>query len=193
MAGYGADRAAIERALGLDVPIITQYGRWVGVVPQADGSFRGIFQGHLGESFWGHLDAVEEIAMKWPVTLELGLMGIIVGLLIAVPIGIYSAIRQDTWGDYIGRSVAILCMAVPSFWLGTLIIVFPSIWWGYMPPIMLIPFTEDPLGNLKMFIIPAIILGMEMAGMTMRLSHSPLPSSQSWRLPSICSSRPSLG
>jgi len=166
------DRAAIEKALGLDAPLATQYGRWLGVVPQVDGNFSGVFQGDFGVSWWQSVPVVELIAPRWPVTLELGLMGLIIAQLIALPIGIYSALRQDKWGDYIGRSFAILCISIPGFWLGTLVIVFPSIWWGYMPPIMLIPFTEDPIGNLKMFIMPAIIVGMGMAGITMRMTRT---------------------
>jgi peptide/nickel transport system permease protein len=92
------DKASIEHALGLDVPVLTQYGRWIGVVPQA--------------------------------------------------------------------------IAVPGFWLATMVIVFPSIWWGYMPPIMLIRLTEDPIGNLQMFIVPAIILGMVISGDTMRMTRT---------------------
>ncbi|MBA7586934.1 Dipeptide transport system permease protein DppB [subsurface metagenome] len=80
--------------------------------------------------------------------------------------------RQDTWGDYIARSFAIMCIAVPGFWLATIIIVFPSIWWGYSPPLTLIRFTEDPIGNLGMFIIPAIVLGMVMSGGTMRITRT---------------------
>ena len=167
-----ADREALEHALGLDMPILTQYGRWVGVLPGADGSFSGIFQGDLGNSLWKGIPVTEEIAVRWPVTLELGFLALIVAQLIALPIGIFSALRQDTWGDYIGRSFAILCIAVPGFWIGTMIIVFPSMWWGYMPPIILIRFTEDPIGNLKMFIVPAIVLGMAMSGMTMRMTRT---------------------
>ena len=166
------DRAVIEHELGLDVPILTQYGRWIGFLPQDDGSFSGIFQGDLGTSLWRDTPVLEEIAFRWPVTLELGLLGLIVAQLIALPVGVYSALRQDTGGDYIARSFAIFCIAVPGFWLGTLVIVFPSIWWGYSPPFMLIPFTEDPIGNLKMFIIPAIILGMAMSGTTMRMTRT---------------------
>jgi len=166
------DRAQIERELGLDAPALVQYGRWMGVVPQMDGSFSGIFQGDLGASWWRRMSTVKLIALSWPVTLQLGLMGLIIAQLIALPIGIYSALRQDKWGDYIGRSFAILCISIPGFWLGTLVIVFPSIWWGYMPPIMLIPFTEDPIGNLRMFIVPAIVLGMGMAGITMRMTRT---------------------
>ena len=164
-----AVRAALVEEYGMDVSIPRQFGRWLGVVPQADGRFSGIFQGDLGTSLITKKPVVDEILTRWPVTFELGLMAIIVAQIIALPIGIYSALRQDTWGDYISRSFAILCIAVPGFWLGTLVIVFPSIWWGYMPPIMLIRFTEDPIGNLRMFIVPAIILGMLMSGGTMRI------------------------
>ena len=166
------DRAAMEKALGLDAPLLVQYGRWMGFVPQMDGSFSGVFQGELGISAWQRVPVVELIALKWPVTVELGLMGIIIGQLIALPIGIYSALRQDKWGDYIGRSFAILCISIPGFWLATMIIVYPARWWGYMPPIMLIRLTENPLGNLRMFITPAIVLGMAWAGFTMRLTRT---------------------
>ncbi|MBA7630527.1 Dipeptide transport system permease protein DppB [subsurface metagenome] len=166
------DRAVLEHELGFDVPILEQYGRWIGVWPQDDGSFNGVLQGDLGNSLWRHAPVVNEIFTRWPVTLELGLLALIVAQIIALPIGVYSALRQDTWGDYIGRSFAILCIAVPSFWLGTLVLVLPSLWWGYMPPIMLIPFTEDPIGNLQMFIVPAIILGMALAGVTMRMTRT---------------------
>jgi len=167
-----ADREALEHALGMDMPILTQYGRWIGVLPDAEGSFSGILQGDLGNSLWKGSPVLKEIATKWPVTLELGFLALIIAQLIALPIGIFSALRQDTWGDYIARSFAIFCIAVPGFWLGTMIIVFPSIWWGYMPSIMLISFTEDPMGNLQMFIIPAIVLGMAMAGGTMRITRT---------------------
>jgi len=166
------DRPAMERDLGLDSPVLVQYGRWMGVAPQTDGSFRGIFQGDLGYSLWNRKPVVELLAAKWPVTLQLSLMSLIISLLIALPIGIYSALRQDKWGDYIGRSFAILCISIPGFWLATLVIVLPSIWWGQMPPIMLIPFTEDPIGNLRMFIMPAIVLGMAMGGITMRMTRT---------------------
>ncbi len=154
------DRAAIEHALGLDVPLFIQYGRWVGNI---------VMHGNLGGSLWTGRPVISEIIPTLPVTLELGLLGLIVSQIIALPIGIFSALRQDTWGDYIARSFAILCIAVPNFWLATLIVVFPSIWWGYMPSILYIPFTEDPLANLEMFIIPAIVLGMLLAGTSMRM------------------------
>ena len=166
-------RAALEKALGMDVSIPVQYGRWIGVIPGADGSFSGVFQGDLGNSLWQeNLPVTELISEKLPVTFELGLMAFIIAQLIALPIGVYSALRQDTWGDYIARSFAIMCIAVPGFWLATMVIVFPSIWWGYSPPLMLIPFTEDPIGNLRMFVVPAVILGMAISGSTMRMTRT---------------------
>lgn len=138
------DRAVLEHQLGLDASLPVQYGRWMGVVPQMDGDFSGVFQGNLGESFLQKMSVVELVAIAWPVTFQLGIMALILAQLIALPVGIFSALRQDTWGDYVGRSFAILAIAVPGFWLGTLVMVFPAIWWDYMPPIMLIHFTEGP-------------------------------------------------
>jgi peptide/nickel transport system permease protein len=157
-----ADRANIEHSLGLDKPVLTQYGIWLG----------NVIHGNLGNSLWDKSPVVDEISARLPVTLELGILSIIIAQIIALPIGIYSALRQDTIGDYIARSFAIICIAVPSFWLATLVIVFPAIWWGYSPPVYLIPFSQDPTGNLKMFIIPSIVLGMSMAGMTMRMTRA---------------------
>ncbi len=149
----------IRQALGLDVPIHVQYGRWL-----AD-----LFQGNFGKSLWTGVPITTALAIRWPVSFELGLMAMIIGLTIAVPIGIYSGIRQDTVGDYIGRSIAIGFIALPSFWLATMVMVFPSLWWGWSPPLEYIPFVRDPLGNLGQFLIPAFILGMVMSGGTMRM------------------------
>jgi peptide/nickel transport system permease protein len=165
-------RSMLTQRLGLDVPVIVQYGRWLGIVPGADGKFRGLFQGSLGDSLWRSDTVIQQIATRWPVTLELGFLGLLISQLIAIPIGIYSALRHDSLGDYIARSFAILAIAVPGFWIATLIIVFPAIWWGYMPPILYVPLLEDPLRNLKMFIVPATILGLDMAGSTMRMART---------------------
>ena len=166
------DVEQIMRDLGLDRPLTTQYAAWLGIARQPDGNFSGVFQGKFGTSWWFRKDVVELMGTKWPVTLELGLMGLIISQLIALPIGIYSALRQDKWGDYVGRSLAIVLISVPSFWVATMVVVFPSLWWGYATPMRLIHLTEDPIGNLGMFIIPAILLGMAMSGGTMRLTRS---------------------
>ena len=164
MEWYGEiDREAVERRLGLDVPVYVQYGRWIG----------GIFlHGTLGESLMGRGAVKERIIERLPVTLELGLMAILIGLVIALPVGIYSAIRQDTAADYLGRSIAILGLATPNFWLGIMVMIFPAIWWGWAPPMELVAFTEDPLGNLAVFIIPSLILGTAASAATMRMTRT---------------------
>jgi peptide/nickel transport system permease protein len=142
------------------------------VYPQADGRFSGLLQGNLGVSWWQSLPVTELIAPRWPLTLELGILALLVAQLIALPIGVVSALRQDTWVDYLSRSFAIFCIAVPSFWLGSMVIIFPALWWGYMPPIMFVRLTENVRENLQMLIVPAIVLGMSMAGMTMRMTRT---------------------
>ena len=156
-------RADIERSLGLDRPFLTQYGRWIAGI---------VLRGDLGESLWRRTPVLREIAARWPVTAQLGLLAFIISQLIALPIGIYSAVRQDTLGDYLGRSFAILAIAVPGFWVGTLVIVYPSIWWGYAPPFTYVGFFEDPIGNLQILFIPSVVLGMGMAGGTMRIART---------------------
>jgi len=88
----------------MDVPIYTQYGRWISEI---------VVHGSLGESLWASIPVTEEIASRWPVTFELGILALIITQIIALPIGIYSALRQNTWGDYLGRTFAIFCIAVP--------------------------------------------------------------------------------
>ena len=112
------------------------------------------------------------MAARLPVTFQLGVMALIVGLLVAIPIGAYSAMRQDTAGDYVGRSFSILMLAVPSFWMGTMVMVFPSIWWGWSPEVKFIPFRQDPLHNLSQMILPAVILGTSLSAVTMRLTRT---------------------
>ena len=158
------DREALERMLGLDVPGYVQYVRWLGDI---------FLRGSLGNSLVGNRDAVEEtIASRLPVTIQLGLMSIVVGLVIALPVGIYSAIRQDTSADYVGRSVAIVGLATPNFWLAMMVMLYPVIWWGWAPPMEVIRFTEDPLGSLGVFIIPSLILGTYLSAATMRITRT---------------------
>ena len=157
------DRDALEHLLGLDVPVWVQYGRWLG----------GVFlHGSLGESLMGRGAVEERIVARLPVTLELGVLAILIGLVIAMPVGIYSAVRQDTAADFLGRSVAIIGLATPNFWLALMVIIYPAIWFGWAPPTELVSFTEDPLGNLAVFIIPSLILGTASAAATMRMTRT---------------------
>ena len=157
------DREAVERRLGLDQPIYVQYGRWVGEI---------LLRGSLGRSLLHNWEVGERILGRMPVTFELGFLAIVIGLVIAIPVGIYSAIRQDRVGDYVGRSVAIIGLATPNFWLGVMVMIYPAIWWGWTPPLKLVPFFEDPLRNLGGFLIPALILGTAGAAAVMRMTRT---------------------
>jgi peptide/nickel transport system permease protein len=158
----GKDRAQLEAALGLDRPMYVQYVRWAG----------GAVRGDLGRSLWQNTPATAELLERLPVTFELGLLALAVALSVALPIGVYSAIRQDTTGDYVMRSFSILMLAIPSFWLGTLVMVFPSIWWGWSPELTYVPLGREPLKNLGQMIVPAIILGTSLSAVTMRLTRT---------------------
>ena len=161
--GGTVDREAIERAFGLDVPIHVQYGRWIGDI---------FLHGQLGDSLRSGQPVTREIFSRVGVTFELGLFAIVTALLLGLPIGVYSAYRQDTLGDYLGRSIAIVLLAVPTFWLATMVILYPAIWWAWSPSLEIIPFTEDPLGNLAQFIVPGFITGTFLAGVTMRMTRT---------------------
>ena len=157
------DREALMRMLGLDVPFYVQYARWM----------EGIFlHGTLGKSLFAGHTVEEKIIAGLPVTIQLGAMALVLGQLIALPVGIYSAIRQDTPADYVGRTVAVIGMATPNFWLALLVMIYPGIWWGWSPPMEYTPLSEDPLENMKTLIIPAVILGTAMSAGTMRLTRT---------------------
>lgn len=156
-------REQLEKALGLDQPMWLQYGRWVGSI---------LFHGDFGRSLWQNTPVSEQLLARLPITFELGLMALIVALSIAIPIGVYSAVRQDSRGDYVARSFSILMLAVPSFWIGTMVMVFPSLWWGWSPPIQFTSFGTDPMKNLAQMITPAVILGFGLSALTMRLTRT---------------------
>ena len=159
----GLLRAQLEEQLGIDGPIYVQYARWWKNV---------ILHGDLGDSVLMGTNVRDQILERLPITLELGILALIIAMLISFPVAIYSAIRQDSAADYVFRSLAILFISVPSFWVGIMVIVFPSIWWGWSPPIINIPLWDDPWGNLKMYILPAAIMGMAINGVNMRLMRT---------------------
>jgi peptide/nickel transport system permease protein len=161
-AGSEMTRDYLRHAMGLDVPIHVQYFRWLG----------NVLQGDLGVSLWTERPIIEELGKKLPVSLELGIMAMVTAMIAALPIGVYSAIRQDTGLDYLGRTVAILFISVPSFWIATIIMVYPAIWWGWSPPLEFMPLNEDLKQNLAQFIIPGFIMGMVLAGGTMRMTRT---------------------
>src|SRR5919109_1361242 len=159
---YAEDLEALRAKLGLNRPIYVQYGIWLSQV----------VRGNLGESLWTKRPVLEEIVRRLPVSLKLGAMAISVALCIALPIGVLSAIRQDTLKDYAARSAAIVGLSVPPFWKATLVIVLPSIWFGWAPPLQFTPFSENPWQHLSQFILPAIILGIGPGASIMRLTRA---------------------
>jgi peptide/nickel transport system permease protein len=121
---------------------------------------------------WSGQDIVKDIIKRLPVSLELGLIAIATAVLMAIPIGTFSALRQDTVGDYAARTFAVLAISVPSFWIGTMIIVYPSIYFGWTPPMQYVPITENLGANLLQFAIPGILVGMVMSGTDVRLTRT---------------------
>jgi len=159
---YATDADAMRARLGLDRPVYVQYGEWLG----------GVARGDLGTSLRSKTPVAEELVNRLPVTAELGLMAMVIGLLIAIPVGVISAVRQDSWSDYLGRSTAIGFLAIPSFWLGTLVVTLPSVWWGWTPPLRYTRLLDDPAKNLTHVALPAIILGLALSGSLMRLTRA---------------------
>ncbi len=154
---------AIRRELGLDRPFLVQYGDWVA----------GVFVGDFGHSLsQGGPPVSETIKKAIPISLEMAIIALLISLLIALPIGIWSAIRQDTVGDYTGRIFAIAGLSVPDFIIGTMIILFGAVWFHWTPPLTYVSFRDDPVTNLQMMITPALILGFRLSAITMRMLRS---------------------
>jgi peptide/nickel transport system permease protein len=161
---YAKDIAELRAKLGLDRPIYVQYVDWAGHVVRGD----------LGVSLWTGRPVLEEISQRLPVTLSLAVMALTFALAIAIPIGIVSAARQDTLADFVARSAAILGLSVPGFWLATLLIVLPAIWWGWRPVGDFVEFSRDPLAYLRQLLLPAVILGIAASAALMRLTRGML-------------------
>lgn len=152
----------LKHVLGLDAPIHIQYGRWMSAA----------IRGDLGLSLWSRRSIVSQLAEKVPISLELGMMSALISLLFGLPIGVFSAIRQNSSGDYFGRTISILAISLPGFWIATMVIIYPSIWWNWSPPMEYVPFFDNPGGNLVQFLIPAAILGMATSGTIMRMTRT---------------------
>jgi peptide/nickel transport system permease protein len=161
---YAKDLEEMRAKLGLNRPIYVQYFEWVGRAVRGD----------LGESLWTRQPVLHEIGQRLPITLELALLSLTVALLIAIPIGVISAARQDTVQDYAARSVAILGLSVPNFWMATLVIVLPAIWWGWRPLTGYVEIRVDPFSHLLQMLLPAVILGITFSAALMRLTRGML-------------------
>lgn len=161
---YASSLEEMREKLGLNRPIYIQYFEWIGRAMRGD----------LGESLYTSRPVLQELARRVPVSLELGAVAVFFAVLMGVPIGVLSASRQDSAEDYIARSGAILGLSAPGFWLGTLVVVLPAIYFGWSPSIMFIPFTSDPWGHMVQFLIPGFLLGIASAASIMRLTRTQL-------------------
>ena len=161
---YAKDLEELRTKLGLNRPIYVQYFEWLGRAVRGD----------LGESLWTRRPVLEELRRRLPVTLTLGSLATLFAIAIAVPVGLVSAARQDTLKDYAARSAAVLALSVPGFWLATLVIVLPAIWWGWRPATGFTEFTAAPLMYVGQFLLPGLILGIASSAAIMRLTRGML-------------------
>ena len=155
----------IRRELGLDKPAVQQFFIWLGQVARGD----------LGETFRSRQPVWQEIVRRFPVNFEILLLSIFFSTLFGVTFGVITAVKQNSPVDYAFRLLAVFGQSIPDFFLLILLIVLPSIWWNYSPPVGgHIPFTRDPLENLRLYLPPTILLGVGGAAAMMRLTRSSL-------------------
>jgi peptide/nickel transport system permease protein len=154
--------AKLRKDLGLDRPYHEQYLLWLWQMVSLN----------PGDSIFTNEPIAVALKKSIPVTLELATLAMILGLLIAIPVGVLSATRQDTPSDYAGRVVAVSGLSLPDFWLGTLVITFAAIWFHWIPPIGYTSFWESPWQNLQQFLLPAAVLGFRLSAATMRMTRS---------------------
>ena len=156
------DIARMRHELGLDRPIHVQYGSWIW----------GILRGDLGTSIWYQTPVIDEIKDKFAVTLELSIFGIAMAFVMAVPLGIISAVKQDTWPDYISRIVSLVGIALPTFWLSILMVYFLAYTFNWLPPLGYATLWEDPLLNLEQLFFPALAIAFHDLAFTARVTRS---------------------
>jgi peptide/nickel transport system permease protein len=157
-----AFKQELRQTLGLDKPFTEQYLTWVG----------GLLRGDAGTSLYSGEPVTEEIARTLPPTVEIGVIALAFGVVVSIPIGVISGLRQDSLWDYLLRGGAIVALSLPAFWVATLLIVLPSIWWNWSPPARYVPLLDDPRRNLSMMIFPGVILGVVLSGTLIRLTRA---------------------
>jgi len=162
---YAPTVDALRKELGLDRPAHVQYLEWVGGI---------LLRGDFGSSYWTRQPIWDEFIRRFPVTLELAALTILTSVSIGILVGIVSAVRQDTASDYVGRILAILALSVPYFGLAVLVVVLPAIYFKWTPLWTYVAFTADPIENLKIMSIPALVFGVTRAGPIMRIMRSAL-------------------
>jgi peptide/nickel transport system permease protein len=156
---------AAERArLGLDKPLWLQFVDWM----------TGIFVGDFGVSMWTGRPVIDEIGSRLGLSMQVAIMATILAVLIALPLGTVAALYKDTWVDHIIRVFAIAGLAVPSFWLGMLIILTLLYVYNWIPPLTYVPIYEDPWRNLAQLIWPALAVGYRYSAVATRMTRSTL-------------------
>jgi peptide/nickel transport system permease protein len=153
-----------RQELGLERPFLAQYRTWI----------TGVVHGDLGRSLITRRPVTNELLKRINLTSHLAVMSIIVAMLIALPIGVLSAVKQDTASDYVARVFAVLGLSLPDFWLATVVITFLAIWLQWIPPIGFAPLWEDPARCVGQLLIPALIIGARLAAVSMRMTRSSL-------------------
>jgi peptide/nickel transport system permease protein len=154
----------IREELGLDKPLIAQYGSWLWSAARLD----------FGNSYWTRQPVVEELKRRYPMTANLAVLSLALGTLIAIPIGVLSAVRQDTLVDYAARVFVIAGLSIPNFWLSILLILGLVHYFSWLPPLDYAPFWVDPWLNLKQLIFPALITGYRLSAVGARMTRSSL-------------------
>jgi len=154
--------AAMRHQLGLDQPIAVQFGTWLWSVLRLD----------FGTSLWTGQPVIEEVLIRLPLSLEVAILATIVSVLLAIPLGMIAAVRQDTWVDYAIRILSIGGQAIPSFWVGILVILFLVIYFGWGPPLEFTPPWVDPWANFQQLVWPVLTVGYRYAAVTTRMTRS---------------------
>jgi peptide/nickel transport system permease protein len=154
--------AKLREQLGLDRPLHVQFVSWLWDVVRLD----------FGKSLWTGAPIMEEIMIRLPLSLEVAILATVVSTIIAIPLGTIAAIRQDTWIDYVVRVVSIGGLAIPSFWMGILIVLFLVIYFEWGPPLEFVSITEDPWENFKQLVWPIVSVGYRNAAVTTRMTRS---------------------
>jgi peptide/nickel transport system permease protein len=133
-----------------------------------------VLKGDLGESLFTGRPVRDDILEKFAVSARLAIFAMLISVCIALPIGILSAVKQDTPLDYLGRSFAVLGLSMPSFWVATMIVVYGSIWFKYSPPLRYTEFGSDPVTSMRELFLPALVLGLAFSASVMRMTRTML-------------------
>jgi peptide/nickel transport system permease protein len=157
-----AQIAALQHRLGIDQPLVVQFGTWMW----------GVLRFDFGTSLWSGRPVMEELLTRLPLSLELALLATMVSVVIAIPLGMLAALRQDTWVDYVVRVISIGGLAIPSFWVGILVILFLVIYFGWGPPLEFTPPWIDPWANFQQMVWPVVTVGYRYAAVTTRMTRS---------------------